>query len=711
MTCNVTGTAISPNGAIKPGAKITFRRAQFDVVSQEGSFVIPDDYIIQTALDGTVDFDILPSVYVASTTAVGGRYVEFKFSVPDEPAADFADCLSAAYVDIPPASVTQAQQARDAAIAARDVAVLAAQESLVIYDELQKAVNISQRTVLATAGQTTYAVSTDGDPLGLTPLNHILIGPAPFGAMTYGVDYTVTEAGALVLAFSPRDGDLLHLFLTPRTTNEEAQQILNEFQAMVAGEADRAEAAADAAAGSAALAAIGSSYASRALAVTAATSSTWPVGAVIRDGRVSYRYAGSGTAIDDMPGWVPFGTATPLHFGATPGASGDDRPAFVAAKAFVDGIGAPLNVPAGEYRFSSALDFGNTPLLLEQGAVIVNAAGASEALVYRNGQYVSPLIYDGENSIYAVGRTERGGRTHYVNGINGTGTVAGPTIEDHTAWYDGSVDNAYSVMQQMDFNYIQYGERKKYLGQKASGTVSLYGGAINVFSVERKPGGFGRSEITPIACGLNFMPDASADPHYNLYNDYIVSGHANADPYFREGFLAGASYLVQKYTQGNWLDADHDGSYGITIATRPQSGGFAAEPHTARSWPLRAGLVVAGYSGAQSVTAGDAVGADNGFDRGILIGSGFDGEGGGSVWLPWNGRSRIGVGIHVTDTVTAGILIERVYSGYGIHVKNGGARFEAAYFALTGLPTSASGLASGQLWRDAAAGNVVKIVP
>lgn len=133
MTCNVTGTAISPNGQIKPGAKITFRRAQLDVVSQEGSFVIPDDYIIQTALDGTVDFDILPGVYDATTVAVGGRTVAFRVSVPDEPAADFADLLSASYVEIPPASVTQAQQARDAAIAARDVAVAARDEAL-LYD-------------------------------------------------------------------------------------------------------------------------------------------------------------------------------------------------------------------------------------------------------------------------------------------------------------------------------------------------------------------------------------------------------------------------------------------------------------------------------------------------------------------------------------------------------------------------------------------------
>lgn len=138
MTCNVTGTAISPNGQIKPGAKITFRRAQLDVVSQEGSFVIPDDYIIQTALDGTVDFDILPGVYDATTVAVGGRTVAFRVSVPDEPAADFADLLNASYVEIPPASVTQAQQARDAAIAARDVAVAARDDAIAnsprIYD-------------------------------------------------------------------------------------------------------------------------------------------------------------------------------------------------------------------------------------------------------------------------------------------------------------------------------------------------------------------------------------------------------------------------------------------------------------------------------------------------------------------------------------------------------------------------------------------------
>lgn len=156
MTCNVTGTAISPNGLIKPGARITFRRAQLDVVSQEGSFVIPDDYIIQTASDGTVDFDILPGVYDATTVAVGVRNVAFRVSVPDEPAADFADLLNASYVEIPPASVTQAQQARDEAEAA------AAQAALYDGPWLDTVAALLADTTLSyTAGQPTTVA--DGD--------------------------------------------------------------------------------------------------------------------------------------------------------------------------------------------------------------------------------------------------------------------------------------------------------------------------------------------------------------------------------------------------------------------------------------------------------------------------------------------------------------------------------------------------------------------
>jgi hypothetical protein len=42
--------------------------------------------------------------------------------------------------------------------------------------------------------------------------------------------------------------------------------------------------------------------------------------------------------------------------------------------------------------------------------------------------------------------------------------------------------------------------------------------------------------------------------------------------------------------------------------------------------------------------------------------------------------------------------------GIGIQTPN-------SRFAVAGLPTSTAGLASGDVWRDAAAGNVLKIVP
>lgn len=54
----------------------------------------------------------------------------------------------------------------------------------------------------------------------------------------------------------------------------------------------------------------------RASAVAAAFGAVWPVGSIIADGTVQYRYAGSGTPIPDMPGWVPQGDVQPEHFAA-----------------------------------------------------------------------------------------------------------------------------------------------------------------------------------------------------------------------------------------------------------------------------------------------------------------------------------------------------------------------------------------------------------
>lgn len=127
MTCNITGTAISPDGQVRRGATINFIRTPIDVVGQDIGFVVPDKMSVKTSSTGEVDFDILPGVYIGSLVPAGlDAGVSFGFSVPDQASADFADCLNDAYIELKPASVAQAEAARDIAIDARDDAVAAA---------------------------------------------------------------------------------------------------------------------------------------------------------------------------------------------------------------------------------------------------------------------------------------------------------------------------------------------------------------------------------------------------------------------------------------------------------------------------------------------------------------------------------------------------------------------------------------------------------
>ena len=99
-----------------------------------------------------------------------------------------------------------------------------------------------RQTILTTTA-TRYSTNTDGQPLNLTPSNHILFGASPFAVLTYGVDYTV-DAGDLVFSFTPTSGELYHVFSMPRFTNTEAQVILQDLEERVSADADRAEAAA-----------------------------------------------------------------------------------------------------------------------------------------------------------------------------------------------------------------------------------------------------------------------------------------------------------------------------------------------------------------------------------------------------------------------------------------------------------------------------------
>lgn len=66
----------------------------------------------------------------------------------------------------------------------------------------------------------------------------------------------------------------------------------------------------------------------RAALVTWIASNTPAVGFVADAGEVSYRYLGSGTAISDMPGWVPHGDVTDDHFNGN----------LQAMRAYLDGL-------------------------------------------------------------------------------------------------------------------------------------------------------------------------------------------------------------------------------------------------------------------------------------------------------------------------------------------------------------------------------------
>lgn len=88
----------------------------------------------------------------------------------------------------------------------------------------------------------------------------------------------------------------------------------------------------------------------------------WASGAVLSDGTVQYEYIGTGTAISDMPGWVPFGSIYPEHWAkcgwlngeATPTA--DDAIPMKTALDYATALRLALKLIGGKnYRLRSTL--------------------------------------------------------------------------------------------------------------------------------------------------------------------------------------------------------------------------------------------------------------------------------------------------------------------------------------------------------------------
>jgi len=332
-------------------------------------------------------------------------------------------------------------------------------------------------------------------------------------------------------------------------------------------------------------------------------------------------------------------------FGAVGDGVADDRSAFIAAANAATAQSKRLIIPSGTYNISGGGLIPIGDVRIESYGTITGAGAAFGAnncpfgtgnfQFHKMGAYQNVLQFDRWN-------------------VNATDAEAHAGIAVFRR-YDGRANtSAYYQSGTPIYGYLHYGEERAALAQKASGTANAVCGFANVFSLDNGTGG-GRSEIVPIAGAVSCSPTASITADGAYYNEFSINGPTGtsvSDPQ-REGFMAGACYLVQKYCPGNTKDATHEGSYGVTICTRPGSGGFDFNrPANVQNYKLFAGIAITGWSGVNgSATDGYSATADGAYEWGLIIG------GHGSVWTPYTSTSKIDNGIGIRDYVFSGLSI------------------------------------------------------
>lgn len=86
-----------------------------------------------------------------------------------------------------------------------------------------------------------------------------------------------------------------------------------------------------------------------------------PIGTVLRWPGAAVRYTGSGAIIADMPGWVPEGSPSPLHYGMQSGTTTPIQTANVAAFVACVTNHDDVIIPAGNWYFNGILDLVDLP--------------------------------------------------------------------------------------------------------------------------------------------------------------------------------------------------------------------------------------------------------------------------------------------------------------------------------------------------------------
>jgi len=123
MPCTVTGDMVFVTGAVVPLTQFQFRRT--NVVGQDDLVVLPDPVYATTDTDGILTVELFAGQYVAEYSRPNAGRVSFAVGVPDAASADLHDLIDQ-NPTITPTLLSNAIAARDAAIAARDIAQTAA---------------------------------------------------------------------------------------------------------------------------------------------------------------------------------------------------------------------------------------------------------------------------------------------------------------------------------------------------------------------------------------------------------------------------------------------------------------------------------------------------------------------------------------------------------------------------------------------------------
>jgi len=332
-------------------------------------------------------------------------------------------------------------------------------------------------------------------------------------------------------------------------------------------------------------------------------------------------------------------------FGAVGDGVADDRPAFILAANAATSGNKSLLIPPGTYYLTGGGLIPIGDVYIECYGNIVgpgSAFGAQQCpfgtgnfAFHKKGTYQSILQFDRWN----VNPTD----AEYHSGIAVYRRYDG--VANVKAWNQSGTPL---------YGYVHYGAERASQTAKASGTVNSVCGFVNVFSLDNGTGG-GRSEIVPMAGAVSCSPTASITADGAYYNEFSINGPtgtSDSDP-AREGFMAGACYLVQKYCPGNTKDSTHQGSYGVSICTRPGSGGFDfPRPSNVENYKLFAGLAIGGWTGvAGSATDGYSATANSAYEWGVIVG------GHTSVWTPVTSNSKIDNGVGIRDYVFSGLSI------------------------------------------------------